>query len=39
MDKRNHDNGAKVLELCESAFQEGFYDAAIDGYQYVIALG
>jgi tetratricopeptide (TPR) repeat protein len=39
IDKRNHDNGTKVMDLCESAYQEGFYDAAIDGYQYIIALG
>ena len=39
IDKRDHDNGGKVMELCQSAFQEGFYDAAIDGYEYIITLG
>ena len=39
VDKRNHGSGDKVIELCGSAFQEGFYDAAIDGYQYIISQG
>lgn len=39
LDKRFKENGERVFELSETARVEGEYDAAIDGYNYIIAKG
>jgi tetratricopeptide (TPR) repeat protein len=39
VDKRKHLDGDQVMELCQSARSNGDYDAAADGYDYVISLG
>lgn len=39
LDKRNNENGFRVLELARSAKEEKEYDAAVDAYQYVIEKG
>ena len=39
LDKRFKENGERVFELAETARVEGEYDAAIDGYNYIIAKG
>jgi tetratricopeptide (TPR) repeat protein len=39
VDKRKKFEGAKVMELAETARANGDYDAAVDAYDYVISLG
>lgn len=39
LDKRNKENGERVLELAETARTEGDYDAAIQAYDYIISKG
>ena len=39
LDKRNNENGFRVLELARAAGEEKEYDAAVDAYQYVIDKG
>ncbi len=39
LDKRNKENGERVLEIAETARTEGAYDAAIQAYDYIIAKG
>lgn len=39
VDKRRHLEGEQIMELCETARANGDYDAAADGYDYVISLG
>lgn len=39
LDKRNKENGERVLEIAETARTEGAYDAAIEAYDYIVAKG
>ena len=39
IDKRKHLDGDQVMELCETARANGDYQAAKEGYDYVIGLG
>ena len=39
LDKRNKENGERVFELSETARLEGEFDAAIEGYEYIISKG
>ena len=39
LDKRNKENGERVYELAETARLESEYDAAIDGFNYIISKG
>ena len=39
IDKRLKEGGERVLPIAQSAFDEEFYDAAINGYKYVADLG
>ncbi len=39
LDKRNKENGERVLELAETARTEGAYDDAIAAYEYIISKG
>lgn len=37
IDKRNREEGQRVFQFAQSAFDEGNYDAALIGYRYIIA--
>lgn len=39
LDKRNKENGERIFDLAETAKIEGAYDAAIEGYNYIISKG
>ncbi|MFN9581425.1 MAG: tetratricopeptide repeat protein [Bacteroidota bacterium] len=39
LDKRNKENGLRIIELAQLAQQNEYYDAAIANYQYIISLG
>ena len=36
LDKRNHEGGQRIFEFAQSAYTEGYYDVAIDAYNYLI---
>ena len=36
LDKKNHEQGARVFQLGQSAFTEAYYDAAMKCYQYIV---
>ncbi len=36
LDKRKNENGYRVLKLARSAMDEGEFDAAIEGYEYIV---
>lgn len=37
LDKRNREDGQRVFQFAQSAFDEGNYDAALTAYQYIIS--
>jgi hypothetical protein len=39
IDKRLKEGGQRVMQIAESAFEEKYYDDAINGYKYVAELG
>jgi tetratricopeptide (TPR) repeat protein len=39
LDKKNQEDGARVISLANNALQEKQYQAAIDGYNYVLTKG
>jgi len=37
LDKRNHEEGDRIFQFAQSAFQEGNYDAALMAYRFIIS--
>ncbi|HYV92435.1 MAG TPA: tetratricopeptide repeat protein [Chitinophagales bacterium] len=36
LDKRNKEDGNRIFQFAQSAFDEGYYDAALNAYHYII---
>lgn len=37
LDKRNKENGQRIFQFAQTAFNEAYYDVAVDAYNFIIA--